>query len=382
MKWFLATFIIIYGSLHYYFYYKTKTAFELKLIYKITLSLSLLCLMFAPILTRILERKGYLFSPTLLAYIGYIWMGFLFLFVFFSLIIDIIKLGNKIYNIIFNKQSIIWIAKPTPSFLIIAILCSFIVIYGFFEANNIRIKTLSIKSSKIPPYIKELRISQISDIHLGLTVNKNKLEKIASLIEKTNPDILFATGDMIDADTKNLDQLSNIIKKINPKYGKYAITGNHEFYYGLEKANKFLKDCGFHLIRQDIVNVNEFLTIVGIDDPTAKYDMFKSMPYLNENDLLLKVSQNSFIILLKHRPTVEKQAIGKFDLQLSGHTHKGQIFPFVLFTKMFFSLTGGHLYKFDNSYVYVSPGTGTWGPPIRFLAPPEVTLITIYNDSK
>jgi len=331
----------------------------------------------SPVLVVVLERKGYIFSSTILAYIGYTWMGFIFLFISLGLILDLLKIIDKSINYFFKYNNTIWITNPKPSFIITFSLCTLIVIYGYSEANSIYLKQISIKTSKLPKEIKELRIVQISDLHLGLTVNKRKLEKIAELIKSAHPDILFCTGDMIDADTHNLNELSKIFNGINPKYGKYAITGNHEFYFGIEKAIKFLEDSGFTVLRQQVINVDNFLTIIGIDDPTAKYDVFRTGVYITEKDLLPQVEKNNFIILLKHRPAVENNAIGQFDLQLSGHTHKGQIFPFILFTKLFFPLTSGSLHKISNSYIYVSAGTGTWGPPIRFLARPEVSLIIV-----
>lgn len=355
------------------------STFNFKLIYKIILILFLLFLIVSPILIVAIERKGFISIAKTLAYPGYLWMSFIFLFVCISLLFDIIKIGGRAINYILDKNVISFLAKPMPPFLITISLSLIIIIYGLYEANNIQLKKIIIQNNKLVNPVNELRIVQISDLHLGLTVNKAKLEKIASLIKEAKPDILFSTGDMIDADTQNLDELSAIFRSIQPRYGKYAVTGNHEYYFGLQEAKKFLEDSGFILIQQKAINVNDFITIVGIDDPTAKYNSFKTGSYLTEKELLPKVSNDSFIILLKHRPTVEKEAINHFDIQLSGHTHKGQIFPFALLTRIFFPLVGGSLHKFGNSYIYVSAGTGTWGPPIRFLAPPEVSLIIIHN---
>lgn len=379
MKWFLIFFLIIYSSLHAYFYVKMTSAFYIKLIDKIILILFLIFTIVSPILIRVIERKGFISIAKILAYTGYLWMSFIFLFICISLFIDIIKGGEKTINYILGKNIILFFTKPMPAFLISISLSLIIIIYGLYEANNIRLKKVVIQNNKLVNLVNELRIVQISDLHISLTVNKSKLEKIASLIKEAKPDILFCTGDMIDADTQNLNELSAIFRSIEAKYGKYAITGNHEYYFGLKEAKKFLENSGFILIQQKVINVNNFLTIIGIDDPTAKYDLFKTGSYLTEKELLPKVTKNSFIILLKHRPTVEKEAINHFDLQLSGHTHKGQIFPFALLTRIFFPLVGNSLHKFGNSYIYVSAGTGTWGPPIRFLAPPEVTLIIIHN---
>jgi len=115
-----------------------------------------------------------------------------------------------------------------------------------------------------------------------------------------------------------------------------------------------------------------------VDDPAGtRYGSRK----ISEKSILEKVPYGRFILMLKHRPVVAKQSVGLFDLQLSGHIHKGQIFPFELLTYLFYPVKTGLSRIMDDSYIYVSRGTGTWGPPIRFLAPPEVTVIELVNSS-
>lgn len=138
----------------------------------------------------------------------------------------------------------------------------------------------------------------------------------------------------------------------------------------------FTEKAGFSVLRGKGVNVSDMITIVGVDDPVGKgYNLFKDV---SEKELLSEHAGGKFTLLLKHRPIVDKDALGLFDLQLSGHVHKGQIFPFSLITRLYYRYTdSGKLRLLDNSYLYVSRGSGTWGPPIRFLSPPEVTVIEL-----
>jgi uncharacterized protein len=124
--------------------------------------------------------------------------------------------------------------------------------------------------------------------------------------------------------------------------------------------------------------VGGFMTVVGVDDPAGTRFGYGK---IKEEAILENVSHGRFILLLKHRPVLTKQSVGLFDLQLSGHIHKGQIFPFEIITYLFYPVKTGLSRIMAASYLYVSRGTGTWGPPIRFLAPPEVTVIELVGRS-
>jgi predicted MPP superfamily phosphohydrolase len=162
---------------------------------------------------------------------------------------------------------------------------------------------------------------------------------------------------------------------ISPQYGMYAVLGNHEYYAGLQNSLDFLRRAGFRVLRKEQAKIAECLTIAGVDDPTGA--RWGDAGGSDEKGLLASPIQHRFTILLKHRPAVHPESRGRFDLQLSGHVHKGQIFPFNLLTWFFFPVSAGLNQLDDGSRLYVSRGTGTWGPPIRFLAPPEITVIDL-----
>jgi hypothetical protein len=171
------------------------------------------------------------------------------------------------------------------------------------------------------------------------------------------------------------NKLAAMLAELNPPLGKFAITGNHEFYAGIGQSERFLKAAGFTLLRNERLNVAEQLYIVGVDDPAVRRR--NQTKGDDEESLLAGLSRERFTLLLKHRPTVETESLGKFDLQLSGHTHGGQIFPFHLITRLFYPREDG-LHRLEKgSVLYISRGTGTWGPPMRFLSPPEVTVFEL-----
>ena len=153
------------------------------------------------------------------------------------------------------------------------------------------------------------------------------------------------------------------------------MTGNHEFYAGIDDAIDFITRSGFILLRGEVATVAGVIDLAGVDDPTIR--RFSPHGGLSDREVLSLGSSDRFTILLKHQPLVEKDAPGTFDLQLSGHTHRGQIFPFSLITSRFFSYHSGNFHLAKGALLHVSRGTGTWGPPIRFFSPPEITVIDL-----
>jgi uncharacterized protein len=208
-------------------------------------------------------------------------------------------------------------------------------------------------------------------------VREARLRKILSVINKANPDILISTGDLVDGQIDSLTGLAEAFQEIQPRYGKYAITGNHEFYAGLPQALEITRRAGFTILRNEAVTVGGIINIAGVDDPTGKY--FGQSGGMPEVELLSLLPRDKFTLLLKHQPSIDPRSLGSYDLQLSGHTHQGQIYPFRYMVQLYFSHIAGWYDLPKGSHLYVSRGTGTWGPPIRFLSPPEVTMIDLIH---
>jgi predicted MPP superfamily phosphohydrolase len=375
MTLFLFIFFLIYASMHLYAFLKVKAAFAFGITTNLLLITFMVIMVFAPIIIRISEKHGFEFFARFMSYVGYTWMGLLFLFTCASLIIDIYHFLIYLSSLILRKDLMVFVPSPGISFFIPLILSILIAIYGFFEAQNIRTERVTIRTSKIPESVGRLRIVQISDVHLGLIVRKERLEKILKQVKAAKPDLFVSTGDLVDGQINGLPGLAELLREINPRYGKFAITGNHEFYAGLKQAMDFTEKAGFTFLRGEGLTIAGLINIAGVDDPAGKnYGLFRE---ISEKELLSGLPTEKFTLFLKHRPLLDRNAIGLFDIQLSGHTHKGQIFPVGLITKLFYPADSGYLYLPNNSHLYVSRGSGTWGPPIRFLSPPEVTVIEI-----
>jgi predicted MPP superfamily phosphohydrolase len=213
-----------------------------------------------------------------------------------------------------------------------------------------------------------------------MIVREARLAKILTEVKKADPDLFLSTGDLVDGQINNLVGLAELFLEIRPRFGKFAITGNHEFYAGLAHSLEFTRRAGFTPLRGESLTVGGLINLAGIDDPAGKgFGLYREA---SEKDLLSKLPREKFTILLKHRPEVERTALGFFDLQISGHTHKGQIFPFRLLTRIFYPYYGGSFPISPQASLHVSRGSGTWGPPIRFLTPPEVTVYELLPANK
>lgn len=380
MTLFLLTFFLLYGSMHLYAFLKARSALAFSTATGVCVALFMLIMVFAPIIIRFSEKAGFEFFARLMSYIGYTWPGILVLFISLSLVFDFYRFVIYSGEVILKKDFSSITIPNSYAFFITLSLAILIAMYGYFEARNIRTETLIVKSPKIPVEIGRLRIVQISDVHLGLIVGEERLKRILKEVKRADPDILVSTGDLVDGQIDNLSELAELLKEINPRYGKFAITGNHEFYAGLSQSLSFVEKAGFRLLRGEKVNIAGVITIAGVDDPQGKtYGLSRG---IEEKELLSGIPHKTFTLLLKHRPIVDKNSLGLFDLQLSGHVHRGQIFPFNIITGFYYPTQAGLANLPNSSQIYVSRGSGTWGPPIRFLSPPEVTVIELVHSDE
>jgi hypothetical protein len=374
MSLFILSFLLIYSGFHLYFFLKIKAALTLPPWGLAVVAIFLLLMIGAPILVRLVERSGNDQLAIFLAYFGYIWMGIVFVFVAAALAVDCYRILIWVSGLIIHKKLALQLGSKGAFYLPLAF-SIFVSIWGTFEAWDIQLEKVVLANENIPASLNGFRIVQISDVHLGLIVRQKRLQKILEVVKKAEPDVLVSTGDLVDGQINRLEGLAEMLQKIKPRYGKYAVTGNHEFYAGLEEALAFTRKAGFVILRNSSIRVNDDLNIAGVDDRTWQY--MDNSPEKTESAMLQALDRESFTLLLKHRPEIDKASLGLFDLQLSGHTHKGQIFPFNIVTLLYFPVHWGCINPVDHCYLYVSRGSGTWGPPIRFLSPPEVTLVEL-----
>jgi predicted MPP superfamily phosphohydrolase len=187
--------------------------------------------------------------------------------------------------------------------------------FAFMEARQPVIEQVMIATSKLPQGRDRLRLVQVSDLHLGCMMDKARVARIIKMVEEQRPDILLATGDIVDGYIPHRDHTAEKLAKIQAPLGKFAVTGNHEHYVGMDMALDFLKRAGFTVLRQQCATPAGLVNLVGVNDP-GRVGQGKDGP--DEIPILRKVVPGLYTILLKHRPWVDPKAAELFDLQLSG----------------------------------------------------------------
>ncbi|MDL2306817.1 metallophosphoesterase, partial [Desulfovibrio sp. OttesenSCG-928-C06] len=242
----------------------------------------------------------------------------------------------------------------------------------------VRVNIVQIATAKLPHGVERVRVLQLSDIHLSDSIGPAELRKIEAKVRELRPDIIAVTGDLVDTNMAKRTEDAKILRELPATHGKYAVMGNHEYYRGLDNSRKFMRESGLEILENRAVLDKSGIIVAGIDDPVMPRN---PQAPANTVKLLKRQEQGRFVLLLKHRPYVEQNEIGLFDLQLSGHTHGGQIWPGTMFAKRANRDVEQGLSelaaKAGRSLLYVSNGVGYWGPPMRFMAPPEITVFDL-----
>lgn len=374
----ISIFLALYGGLHYYIYKKAIIVVACSN----GLLLSVLgLLLLAPLLAELLKGLG-LFTPAVpLGWIGYTWMGFAFLFFSFSLGVDLLQLsvraGGRLLGV---DASGLLLSSPYLAFLVTAALALGATGYGFVAARKINVDWVRIPTAKMGKLSQPFRIVQISDLHLDLLSDETRVRRLVETIESIRPDVVVSTGDLVDMGPDRLGHFADLFGSLQPRFGKFGVTGNHEAYVGPKKVSAVSERAGFTMLSYQGASVDGVIHIVGVDDPAVRNRVWTDGRA--EREVLQQYPKEELTILLKHQPVVDRESTEWFDLQLSGHTHGGQIFPFHWLTRLAYPAKTGLSRVGPGAWLYVSRGTGTWGPPIRFLAPSEVTVIELHPDPR
>lgn len=367
---FLSIVLTVYGLVNYYIF--ISGWYAVPPAYKTIYLVSFLFLSLSYIAGRFLERKFLNWFSSIFVWIGSIWLAAMVYFLLFVAALDILRLLNFIIPFFPKLIYTNYVSTKLIVFAVISILVMVVVLSGFINARNPKIKNLNIDISKPGNKFKQLKIAVASDIHLGTIISQTRLGKIVKKINSLDADLVLLPGDVVDEDIGPVirHNLGETIRKIKSKYGVYAITGNHEYIGGVEPACKYLVEHGVIELRDKTVNIEDSLYIIGREDRSKRNR--KSLDELMEG-----IDKNLPMILMDHQPVhLEEAEKAGIDLQLSGHTHHGQLWPFNFITKKVYELSWGYKKKGNTKY-YVSCGVGTWGPPIRTGNRPEIIALTI-----
>ncbi|MDD3302077.1 MAG: metallophosphoesterase [Candidatus Gracilibacteria bacterium] len=364
MAYFFIVIISILLGSHFFVYYILTILFGVTK-YKLILLIIFVILALSFIKTSVLIHEVNNSFTRFFYYLSSVWLGILSN-LFFTLILVSVILG------------ITKIIHTTPNLKLLGIISIIfsisLALYGIYNANNIVVKQENIKIKNIPENWKKKKVIFLSDIHLGAIIRENFLKKIVDTINKEKPDIVLIGGDLFDGTDGSLDHLSDYLNNIKTKNGVYYINGNHETYLGLNLVDKLLKNTNIKNLKDEIISIDgvQIIGIDYIDERDSKSNIQKTLDKIKKSGF----DKNTPSILLYHAPifTEEFNNLG-VNLQLSGHTHKGQIFPYGYITNLMYKQKDYGLYKNKNYNLYTSNGVGTWGPPMRIGNNPEIVVL-------
>jgi predicted MPP superfamily phosphohydrolase len=272
--------------------------------------------------------------------------------------------------------ALIWRASAQA----VPLLTLLITLIGLFGAlGSPRVKRVAIPLMNLPAALQGFRIVQLTDVHVGSTIRRSFVQHVVDRVNALHPDVIVITGDLVDGTVAQLIDQVAPLAALRSRHGTFFVTGNHEYYSGVHEWIAHLRSMGMRVLMNEhaiIAHGDSVLLIAGVPDPTAEALDKNLRP---DPELALKNAPAQVYprILLSHRPqSAPAAARAGFDLQLSGHTHGGQFWPWTLVVRWREPLSIG-LDRLEDLQVYTSRGTGFWGPPLRLGAPSEITSLQL-----
>ena len=392
---YLSIFFIFSGLVAFYITRRLLGMTSLSRLRKLAVAAGIVVIFWISPVTMILRRNGMdNHGINALVWTGYLCLGFLSFIVTFLVIRDVLCLPAALFNKLKRMLPANPHGKPDPAipenpsrrgFLVnsmnygIMATASLTTGYGVIEAKQVpEVKEVQIAIPALPEEFDGFRIVQVTDLHVSPTIRRPYVEKVVEIVNSLNADIFALTGDLVDGTISQLSHDVEPLKNIQSAQGNFFVTGNHEYYFGVTDWVTQIKRFGFSILLNEFRMIHRgqgSLVLAGVTDyrggnflHTHRSDPGKAVAGAPAADVK---------ILLAHQPkSIFDAASAGFDLQISGHTHGGQFFPWNLIVGLNQPFIHG-LHKYKNTHIYVSRGTGYWGPPVRVGAPSEITLIKL-----
>ena len=312
---------------------------------------------------------------------SYFLFGIITCLFFYTAIMDIASIAIKLICIPSSPISIYFNKFYVPAIILVT---SLTVILGLITIiKGPVVEKVEVVIKNLPGGFDNFRIVQISDLHVGKIIKRDYVLNVVEIANSLSPNLIALTGDFVDGSVRELKNDVEPLRQLKSTHGTFFVTGNHEYYSGAEQWKNEFRNLGFNVLSNGHVIINNYkdhIIIAGVTDYSTI--RLQSQNASNPSQVIMGAQSELVKILLAHQPVnyIEAHKAG-YDLQLSGHTHAGQYFPFTLLIIFFHKYFKG-LNNHDGMWIYISRGTGYWGPPLRLGAPPEITLITLKKGLK
>jgi predicted MPP superfamily phosphohydrolase len=316
-------------------------------------------------------------AATPFAWLAYTWMGVMFLLFFSLLPAELVRAGARLGGV--DPERRLALARILS---VGAGLLSFVTAGAGVASvlSRVGVKQVRVPIAKLPKALSGYTIVQLTDVHVGPTIGRDFIEQIVRTTNTLSPDLVAITGDLVDGSVEELGHLVEPLRELRAKDGVFFVTGNHEYYSGVDAWIAHLRTLGIRVLRNERVPIrgaegDAGFDLAGVDDTSAH-----NFGHGHGQDVpgaLAGRDASRAVVLLAHQPKAVRDAskLG-VDLQLSGHTHGGQIWPWGYAVRLDQPHVAG-LHDHEGTAIYVSRGTGYWGPPMRVAAPAEITRIEL-----
>ena len=376
---FISTVLTIYGIGNVYVFYHGLQALNGYQWIKPYYIIVFIFLAFSYIAARLLQSYNFNGISNALLLIGSFWLAALLYFFLITVMFDLLRVVNHFITIFPAFVNFNYEKTKLAVFIVSLISVSALLTYGYYNAKNPVVNTIELNISKENSKELVLNAVVVSDIHLGPLSSGKWFDDIVERINSLNPDIILLVGDVIDEDIKPVleKNLGDHLLNLKSKYGVFAVTGNHEYIGGVEPAVKYLTDHNITVLSDTAVLVNNQFYLAGREDKDI--ERFTGRKRKSIEQIIEEVDNKFPVVLLNHQPAQLDELTSKgIDLSISGHTHHGQFFPNNLVTNLIYEVSTGLVNKY-GTWIYVSTGLGTWGPPVRIGNKPEIVNFIINN---
>ncbi len=313
-----------------------------------------------------------------LVWTGSFWLGAMLYFFLLVVVFDLLRLSHHLIGWYPGAWVAAWDRVQRTLMAGSLVLVALLLTLGHINTRFPKIRHLEIHIPKETGSMDSLRVALVSDIHLGTLIGSRQLGRLTDMVNGLQPDIILLAGDILDEDLEPVirQNTGQTLKRLHAPLGVFGVMGNHEYIGGPERAYDYLEDHGITILRDSAIKVNQSFYLLGREDRDK--NRFTGRKRLPLSKLMEGINLSYPVILVDHQPFyLEEAAQLGVDLQLSGHTHHGQLWPLNLITRAMFRISHGYG-NVQGMHAYVSNGAGTWGPPVRIGNRPEIVNLKLH----